>query len=129
MNEVSRRNVLTAIPLAATAAALPATVQATENDAILEVLAELENWEGWEASCVVAAKAYAAYLLRQALGMGQQNSEYARLHLEYQGQGFESYKRSFLYERDVADGKMYCGPKLVSTVAGRLLKYRFFSLD
>jgi len=106
---MSRRTLLTALPATGVALALPATGRA--DPALLDVLHELEGWQGWEASCVVAAKAYAAYRVREALGMELPDPEYARMHLDYQGQSFEGYQRTVWFERDMANGKVMLPPR------------------
>lgn len=112
---LSRRAVLTALPAAGAAISnLAISTQSASAEpssaALLGVLHELEDWQGWEPSCIVAAKAYAAYRLRQALQMELPDPEYAQLHLEYQNQTFESYRRSLLFERAIAEGKTIIPP-------------------
>lgn len=106
---MSRRTLLTTLPATGVALALPSAARA--DPALLDVIHELEGWQGWEASCVVAAKAYAAYRMREALGMELPDPEYARMHLDYQGRSFEDYKRTVWFERDMADGKVMLPPR------------------
>lgn len=108
---MSRRTLLTALPASGAALTLPGTASADDRAAILEVIHELEGWQGWEASSVVAAKAYAAYRMREALGLDLPDPEYARLHLYFQGQSFDGYRRSYCYERDLAEGVVMLPPR------------------
>ena len=106
-----RRTFLTALPASGVALALPSSARADDRAAILEVIQELEGWQGWEASSVVAAKAYAAYRMREALALELPDPEYARMHLDYQGQSFDGYRRSYWFERDTAEGKVMLPPR------------------
>lgn len=107
---VSRRSLITSIPLVAGAVALPSSAPASDQTEILEVLSELEQIQGWEKAEIVAAKAYAAYRIREAMGLDLPDPKYARLHLDCQREAYEGYKRSFLYERDIAEGRVYPEP-------------------
>lgn len=109
--KMSRRTLLTALPASGVALALPGSVRADDRAAILEVIQELEGWQGWEVSSVVAAKAYAAYRMREAMGLDLPDPEYARMHLDYQGQSFDGYRRSYCFERDTAKGKVMLPPR------------------
>lgn len=113
-NVINRRALLTALPASSVTLALPSAAQADPD--LLGVIHELEGWQGWEASCVVATKAYAAYRMREALGMELPDQEYVRMHLDYQGRCFEDYRRTVWFERDRADGKTMTAPRLASTL-------------
>lgn len=108
---MSRRKLLTAVPASAVGLALSRPASASVDPAILQVIQEMEKSEGWETSSVVAAKAYAAYRMREALGLDLPDSKYARLHLEYQSQSFEDYRRSYWYEQDMLEGKVMAPPR------------------
>jgi len=108
---MSRRTLLTALPASGVALTLPSSALAEDCSAIIEVIRELENSQSWETSSVVAAKAYAAYRMRKAMGLDMPDSEYARMHLDYQGQSFEDYRRTVWFERDMADGKVMQPPR------------------
>lgn len=108
---MSRRNLLTALPATGAALALPSATAARDDPAILEVLNELENCEVWEASGIAAAKAYAAYRMREALGLELPDQECPSRHLDFQRQSFEDYRRSILFEHDKAEGKVMTPPR------------------
>lgn len=116
--QISRRTLLTTFPASGVALALPSAAAAQANPAILALIHELEGWQGWERSGVVAAKAYAAYRLREALGLDLPDPEYARLHLEFQGQSYEDYRRSYQYQRDCQEGAILKAPRPVSSIGG-----------
>lgn len=113
---MSRRTLLTALPALGVALTLPRSARADDRASILEVIQELEGWQGWEASSVVAAKAYAAYRMREALALDLPDPEYARMHLDYQGQSFDGYRRSYWFERDTAEGKVMLPPRSASSI-------------
>ncbi len=77
----------------------------TQRADMIRVIEELEAWQGWEASSVVATKAFAAWQMRKAMGLDLSGSEHAQMHVDYQHQSFERYKRSYLFEMDSAAGK------------------------
>lgn len=129
----TRRSVLTTFSTTAAAAAivgLPIAnaaeiTQATSEDAtpsqhgrpfdpaaIVAVILDLESVQGWEASGVACAKAYAAYRIRQAMGLDLPDPELARGHLQYQKGVWDAYKGSAWYERDQQMGKLYTAPKV-----------------
>lgn len=108
---LTRRALLTNLPAAGVALTLPDIAAAQTESAILEVLLELESWEGWEASSVVAAKCYAAYRIREALRLELPDPEKARLHLDYQRRSFEDYRRSVWFERDREKSKTMAPPR------------------
>lgn len=107
---LSRRHLLTSLPVVGFAASLPAPARADEMTAVRAVIAELENWQGWESSAVVCTKAFVAYQLRQALGMELPDLSHARDHLDFQRQAWESYRRTVWYERDQLAGRVYSAP-------------------
>lgn len=94
-----------------TAAALPAAPAlaaphgVTDRDRMARVIEQLETAQGWEVASVVAAKAFAAWQIRKALGFDLLNPEAAQGHIDYQRQAFEQYRRTVWFERDNADGK------------------------
>ena len=115
-NVINRRTLLAAIPASSVTLALPSVAQA--DPGLLDVIHELESWQGWEASSVVAAKAYAAYRMREALGMDLPDPKYARMHLEFQRCRFEDCRHTVWFERDLAEGKTMTAPRLASTMVG-----------
>tara|TARA_R110002072_G_scaffold9130_1_gene44810 strand:+ start:473 stop:850 length:378 start_codon:yes stop_codon:yes gene_type:complete len=112
----SRRTLLTALPALGVALALPSSTPADDRGTILEVIRELESWQDWETSSVVAAKAYAAYRLREAMGLDLPDPENARMHLHYQGRSFEDYSRTAWFERDRAEGKIIVPPRSSTSI-------------
>ncbi|MFW2543839.1 hypothetical protein ACN2XU_14445 [Primorskyibacter sp. 2E107] len=112
---ISRRTLLAALPASGVALALPSATKA--DAAILDVIHELENWQTWEMSSIIAAKAYAAYRMREALGMALPDPKYARRHLDFQGQSFLDYKGTVGFERDRAGGKIMTPPRPASDLA------------
>jgi len=94
-----------------TAAALPAAptlaapFEVSDRVRIARVIEQLETSQGWEVSSAVAAKAFAAWQIRRALGYDLPNPEAAQRHIDYQRQAFEQYRRTVWFERDSADGK------------------------
>lgn len=108
-SHLSRRTLLTALPASGMALALPAVAEPAPNPEILGVIEELEAWQGWEASCVIAAKAHAAYRMREALGLDLPDPEYHQLHLHYQKHAFTAYQRTVLYRQDLVQGKAASG--------------------
>lgn len=110
---ISRRNLLAALPLSGAAFALPTSTRASSDKAILAVIKELETVQGWEASNVVAARVYAAYIIREALGLNisAECAEYANLHLSCQKTNYEWYQQSVWFQRDQADGKFMPAPR------------------
>ena len=73
----------------------------------MHVIEQLEAGQGWESSGTVAAKAFAAWQMRKALGLALPDPRAAQTHVDYQRQTFEDYRRSCWFERDIADGKQY----------------------
>lgn len=109
---MQRRDLLTRAPLALAAVAVPALpspglAQETERERMIRVIEQLEASQGWEASGIVAAKAFAAWQMRKAIGLALPDPQTAQQHIEYQQQQFKAYRRSFLFERDQAAGKHY----------------------
>ena len=107
---LSRRSLLAALPGAAllgAGAAKAASGHDTERRRMIEVIEQLEAWQGWEPSSTVAAKAFAAWQMRKALGLDMPNPETAQMHVDYQRQKFEDYRRTVWFERDQAEGKHY----------------------
>ena len=100
---LSRRNLLCAVPAAGVSVLAPASAVASNQAAIMEVLYELENGPAWEASCVAAAKAYAAHRMRKVLGLEIADTSKPQLHLNYQNDAYQAYRRSALFERDQSE--------------------------
>jgi hypothetical protein len=113
---MSRRTLLSALPVIGVAATLPKQAKASDRSTVLAVISELENWQGWEPSSTVCAKAFAAYRLRQALGMDLPDPALARDHLYFQNQSWDSYKRTVWFERNQLEGKHYSPPLPVSAI-------------
>lgn len=112
---LTRRNLLAALPVSGAALAISTTTASADPDpAILAALAELETPQGWEASSVVAARVFAAYLIRDALGMEipPKVQGYAADHLHFQNRMFEGYQRTAHYERDIREGKIMPAPRV-----------------
>lgn len=90
-----RRGFLKVLPVALTA---PALLQAQpineERQEALAFIEALEASQGWEPSNVVAAKHYAAYKMRAALGFDLPDPENAQQHVVMQRQRFEDHLRS-----------------------------------
>lgn len=114
--DLSRRALFAALPVAGVALALPLSADAQGRDAVLEVIEELEAWQGWETSGVVAAKAYAAYRMREAMGLDLPDPENARMHLHFQQGSFDCYRDSYMFERDAAAGKVVLPPRSPSSI-------------
>lgn len=103
---MKRRNFILSTAAALPAApALAASNGVTDRDRMARVIEQLETAQGWEVSSVVAAKAFAAWQIRKALGFDLPISEAAQGHIDYQRQAFEQYRRTIWFERDSADGK------------------------
>ncbi len=110
----TRRQMLVVMTTAGAAAATgAAAMQGTESVTALDaqradmirVIEELEAWQGWEPSNVVAAKAFAAWQMRKTMGLDLPDPKHAQMHVEFQRRGFEDYKRSYLFEMDCAAGR------------------------
>ena len=107
-NTLTRRTLLTALPVSSVALAMPAnadSVQDTEHNRMIDVIKQLEECQGWESSSTVAAKTFAAWQMRKALGLDLPDPKTAQMHIEFQRQQFEGYRHSLLFERDRAAGK------------------------
>jgi hypothetical protein len=111
---MSRRALLTCLPCAAVA--IPLVAGGTAADAaapdidlarLVDVIEQLETVQGWEASGIVAAKAFAAWQMRKALGLALPDPVRAQMHVDFQNQNFEGYQRSAWFERDRDAGKVY----------------------
>lgn len=111
---LSRRSLLQALPTSV--ATLPflntgnvttPSEEETDRQRLIRVIEQLEAWQGWEPSSTVAAKAFAAWQMRKALGLDMPNPETAQMHVDYQRQKFEDYRRTVWFERDQAEGKHY----------------------
>ena len=102
---MNRRDLFSLAPLAL---ASPAFAVAPETDRarMLRVIEQLETYQGWEPSNVVAAKAFAAWQMRKAMGLEMPDPKYAQMHVDHQRQGFERYQRSYWFERDTVEGRV-----------------------
>lgn len=108
--DFNRRKFLTAaVPAAMAATAVPALANINPVDErmqkIIAVIDDLEACQGWEVSCISAAKAFSAWQIRKAIGLDLPDPERAQMHVEYQASSFKSYKASYHYERDLKDGR------------------------
>ena len=84
------------------------------------VIQALEAWEGWESSNIVAAKAYAAWQMRNALSIDLPDPSYAQMHIDFQRLNFTDYERTVWCARDREAGKHYIGPPAdLSTLTAR----------
>ncbi|MDP2051116.1 MAG: hypothetical protein Q8K33_19975 [Cypionkella sp.] len=118
-DKYTRRGLLAAAPafaLMPASAAVPAQAQVPDLNAVLAVITELESWQGWESSGTVCAKAFAAYRMRQALGLDLPDPTHARDHLYFQNEAWNSYARTVRFERDQLEGKNYSSPLPMSAL-------------
>ncbi len=108
---LSRRNLLMALPvagaLAVPALAKAAQAQETDRDRMIRVIEQLEAWQGWEPSSTIAAKSFAAWQMRKALGLGLPDPKHAQMHVDFQRQKFEDYRRTVFFEQDRDAGTSY----------------------
>lgn len=110
---MSRRALLTCLPCAAVA--IPLVAGGTAADpapgvdlaCLVDVIEQLEAVQGWETSGIIAAKAFAAWKMRKALGLALPDPERAKMHVEFQQREFERYRGSARFERDRDAGKVY----------------------
>lgn len=100
--------------LAGSAVALPAfpvrSSSATDNldrTHLVQIIEQLENYQGWESSCVIAAKCFAAWQFREALLLPLGNSKYPQMHIDFQHDNFERYQRTVWAERDRENGTVF----------------------
>jgi hypothetical protein len=109
LSAITRRALLASPAAVAASTAFPSAPTPAEDDRarMIQVIEQLEAWQGWEASCVCAAKAFAAWQMRRALGLELPDPETAKLHVEYQASRFADYRRCLRFERDLAEGKRY----------------------
>ena len=110
MNTLTRRVFFAALP--ATGAMFTLSAVASDGSAIVAVIQELESWQGWESTGVVCTKAYAAYRMRQALGLDLPDPKDAQGHLEFQKGYWDAYRESLRFERDRRAGKAYSLPPI-----------------
>lgn len=107
-----RRNLLMALPAAATALAIPKFAKAEhaqdmERERLIRVIEELEATQDWEQANIVAAKAFAAWQIRKALGLDLKDQKAAQMHVDFQREKFEDSKRTVWFERDQEAGAAY----------------------
>ena len=107
---MDRRTVLCALPALVAAPTAPAMAEilppeADDRAKVIEVIEKLEDWRGWETSAVVAAKAFAAWQIRKALGLDLPNSWAAQMHIDYQADAHRRYTGTIHFERDLEAGK------------------------
>lgn len=96
---MSRRTMMTTLPVAGVSCVAPSTAQADDRTKILGVIHELEENQPWEISSVVAAKLYAAHIMREALDLETPHTEDAWRHIDYQGATYDGYVRTLQYAR------------------------------
>ncbi len=111
-DRLTRRSLFVGAPLVAAPLAVPSLAKAeepreTDWDRVIRVIEQLEAWQGWERSGIVAAKAFAARRMRKALGLDLPDPKLAQMHVDLQRQAFEEYRRTVWSERDVAEGRLY----------------------
>ncbi|MEM6890896.1 MAG: hypothetical protein AAF636_22580 [Pseudomonadota bacterium] len=105
-SSIKRRSLLK-IPVLGAGLALTAPATAAgQTDALNSLVDELEEAQGWEPYNVAMARAYAAYRLRQALGMPLPDPKCAQAHIDMQRGQYQSYQRSYLHELDVKNGEV-----------------------
>lgn len=107
----TRRSVLAGLGVMPVAAATPVLdVQPVAEDGriarMVEVIEQLETVQGWQAFDIVCCKAFAAYRMRQALGLELPDPERASDHIHMTRRSFEAWQRTIWYERDLAAGKV-----------------------
>lgn len=102
---IKRRSLLN-LPVigAGLALATPAVADET-TDALTALVDELERYQGWAPHSVAMAKAYAAYRIRQAVGMPLPDPKDAQAHIDMQRGQYEAYRKSYFYEKHIADGE------------------------
>ena len=91
---MSRRTMMTILPVAGVSCVTPSIAQADDRAKILGVIHELETNQPWEISNVVAAKLYAAHIMREALDIETPHIQDAWLHIEYQAATYGGYVRA-----------------------------------
>lgn len=102
---MNRRQILSAAPaLAFLPSAAFAAPVASDRTRMIEVIEQLEAYQPWETSGTVAAKAFAAWQMRKALGLDMPNPKTAQMHIDYQNQTLNQYRKSYQFERDVEAG-------------------------
>ena len=99
---MNRRSVLTILPVAGAFCVPPSITQADDRAKILGVIQELEKNQPWEISNVVAAKLYAAHIMREALDLETPHAADAWRHIEYQGATYDGYVRASWYRQTTA---------------------------
>lgn len=110
---MDRRSFITAAAIAPLAGSVgagalaPDDGQSSQHQEMVAVIEALEAWQGWGNSSVSAAKAFAAFKMRMALGLPLPDPESAQQHIDRQRSTFDSYKATYWYERDIAAGKNY----------------------
>lgn len=117
---LNRRSILLSLPFAGAALAITKVAepkQETDRDRMIRVIEQLEASQDWEASSTIAAKAFAAWQMRKALGLDMPNPKMAQAHVDYQKQKFEDYRRSIWFEQDQAAGKKYTLSNLEGVLA------------
>lgn len=107
-----RRSLLMALPVAATALAVPRLSKAEpardiERERLVRVIEQLEASQDWEQANVVAAKAFAAWQMRKALDLDLPSSKAAQMHVDFQHAKFEDSKRTVWFDRDQEAGAQY----------------------
>ena len=100
--------------LTGAAAALPAApaqsscaTDTVDRAHLVQIIEQLEAHQGWESSCVIAAKHFAAWQFRGALSLPLGDSQYPQMHIDFQRDSFDRYQRTVWAERDLQNGMVY----------------------
>lgn len=94
------------IALCATPAApVLASVTDDQKAVLMGLIEDLEAVHGWQAVDLLACKHFAAYRIRQALGLDLPEQTRARDHCYIMQRSFEDYQRSVWYGRKIAAGE------------------------
>lgn len=109
---INRRAALLGLPFAGAALGVATAVaadpaEATDRARMIAVIEALEAVQGWEMSCIAAAKVFAARQMRLALGLDLPEPEVAQMHVEFQQDAFARYQRTILHDRDIEAGKFH----------------------
>lgn len=112
MNVTTEGSKLNRRAFLATAAVAPiAGMAATETEnPLIGVIEALEDHQGWEPASVLAAKAYAAHMIRDAMGLPPGDTKYAEWHVEFQQGAWEQHKKSHTYATNKIKGIIPRGP-------------------
>jgi hypothetical protein len=108
----SRRNLLKVLPLSGVAAVVPSftradTAPSYERARMLQVIEQLERFQDWETTSAAAAKAFAAWQMRKALGCELPDPKIAQMHIDLQRQKFEVCREETWFKQDQEAGANY----------------------